>query len=276
MHPYASLMNGGSAQRVPALPKRVHPVAFARQPLRRAKRRALRSVRKGYYVGGRGFFDRIVTDGWRMRLGLDDNVAINTRRIEVGSGGRPTPGYLHVDLDPEAPHLEICAPAWDLPFPDAWADEILANHSLEHVHPRLLLQTLREWHRVLMPGGRVRVLVPNAPQLMKHFLERPIDEKWGVMGALLGMNCPPDVSAPTQLVCSSQHQILFDPELLRWAFITTGYASVADRTDGANDVHTEAWGSVVPHFSLVFEAYKAPVVAKSPLADGLRLSATHQ
>jgi SAM-dependent methyltransferase len=268
-------MNGDSKERLLALPERVRPGEFVRLRLHRTKRQTLRSVRKRYYVDGRRSFGRVATDRWRTRLGLDDEAAIGARRIEVGSGARPTPGYVHVDVDPEAPHLEACAPAWDLPFSDAWADEILASHSLEHVHPRFLLQTLREWHRVLVPGGRVRVLVPNAPQLMKRFLEGPIDEKWSVMGALLGMNCPPDVSTPAQLLCTSQHQILFDPELLRWAFETSGYANVADLTEDAQDVHTEAWASIVPSFSLVFEAYKPPAQAHSPWANGLPLSAAH-
>jgi SAM-dependent methyltransferase len=257
------------------LSERARLGAFFRLRLHRTKSQTLRSVRKRYYVDGRMSLGRIATDRWRLRLGLDDDGAIGAHRIEVGSGGRPTPGYVHVDLDPESPHLEACAPAWDLPFSDAWADEILASHSLEHIHPRFLLQTLREWHRVLAPGGRVRVLVPNAPQLMQRFLVSPIDEKWGVMGALLGMNCPPDVSTPGQLLCTSQHQILFDAELLRWAFETSGYTNVADRTENVQDVHTEAWASIVPSFSMVFEAYKPPSPAQSHWANGSPLSAAH-
>jgi SAM-dependent methyltransferase len=128
-------------------------------------------LRRRYYVDG--------TMAWvvgrlpaatRSRLGLEDDGALSHHRIEIGGGPFPRAGYVHVDDDPNARHLEAQAVAWDLPFPDDWADEILSIHTLEHVHPRLLQRTLREWHRVLAPGGAVRVHVPNSPALMHAYL----------------------------------------------------------------------------------------------------------
>jgi predicted SAM-dependent methyltransferase len=46
-----------------------------------------------------------------------------------------------------------------LPFADAAVDEIVAVHFLEHVQS--LEQTLREFHRILKPGGTVRAWVPH-------------------------------------------------------------------------------------------------------------------
>jgi predicted SAM-dependent methyltransferase len=161
-----------------------------------------------------------------------------------------------VDLDPFAWHVEAVAPAWRLPFPDNWADEIVAVHSLEHVHPRFLLPTLTEWHRVLRPGGRLRVHVPNSPRIMQRFMEAPRDAKWALMGAILGMYCSPDTTTPAHLAWPSDHQILFDTELLRWAMETAGYSDAVDVTSKLADIHTEAWKDLVSDFSLIFEARK--------------------
>jgi SAM-dependent methyltransferase len=214
-------------------------------------------LRRRYYCDGNGasVVSRLPA-AIRRKLGLDDASAVGSRKIEVGGGPFPQAGYIHVDVDRRARHLEALAPAWKLPFPDGWATEILAIHSLEHVHPRMLLATLREWHRVLAPGGRVQVHVPNAPELVASFLESPVEQKWRTMGALLGMYCHPGVSAPEDLEVPSDHQVMFDWHLLSWALTSAGFRHVADLTGQVDDKHTEEWRSVVPHFSLVAQAIK--------------------
>jgi len=53
------------------------------------------------------------------------------------------------------------APAGVLPFDDASADFIHANNIIEHM--RSPSCTLREFRRVLRPGGRLRLCLPNGP-----------------------------------------------------------------------------------------------------------------
>src|SRR3954465_13918696 len=73
---------------------------------------------------------------------------VGQRNIELGSGYRPTSGYVHVDIA-RRPHVEFLVRSHSLPFSDAWADGLLAVHMLEHVAPPSVAPTLREWHRVL-------------------------------------------------------------------------------------------------------------------------------
>jgi hypothetical protein len=227
----------------------------ARLKLRDRVHRVARPLRRHYYqhLRGRPLVARL-SPRWRRRLGLDDESALGSRRIEIGSGTRPQPGYIHVDVDPGAWHLEAVAPAWRLPFPDAWAEEIVAVHCLEHVHPRLLLTTLGEWRRVLAPGGTLTIHVPDGPALMARFADSPRETKWALMGAILGMNCGPDVRAADELIWPAEHQVIFDSDLLRSLLEDSGYADVADVTPSVADVHTTAWADVVPRFSLIFKA----------------------
>ncbi len=224
--------------------------------LKAATQRLLRSVRHRYYRGQGGGLIRLLPPALRRKAGLDDPSAVGSRKIEIGAGPFPQRGYIHVDVDPGAAHLEALAPAWELPFPDGWAREIVAVHSLEHVHPRRLVTVLREWHRVLAPGGRVQVHVPNAPELMQSFFDAPVDEKWRTMGALLGMYCHPGVRSPEELEVSSDHQLIFDWDLLAWALTSAGFTALADLTAKVTDRHSEDWREVVPHFSLVAEAVR--------------------
>jgi hypothetical protein len=217
------------------------------------------ALRRRYYVDGTlgSVVGRLPAET-RVRLGLEDDEARSHRRIEIGWGPFPRAGYVHVDADPNARHLEAQAVAWDLPFPDNWAEEVLSIHALEHVHPRLLDRTLRDWNRVLVPGGVLRVHVPNTPALMQAYLAAQDDQtRWMLSGALLGMYCGPDLHGPEDLPTDSDHQILFDAPLLLASLGSAGFVDLVDLTDIVSDRHTEGWTEVVARYSLVVQGQKA-------------------
>jgi phosphatidylethanolamine/phosphatidyl-N-methylethanolamine N-methyltransferase len=57
--------------------------------------------------------------------------------------------------------------ATQLSFEDETFDRVIASHVLEHLYkPHLVL---REWHRVLKPGGVLSVVLPCDPGLMWRF-----------------------------------------------------------------------------------------------------------
>jgi predicted SAM-dependent methyltransferase len=228
----------------------------ARAAFRLLQRLTIPVRRRLYLTGQGGTVIGMLPGGLRRTLGLDDTSAIGSRRLEIGGGPHAQPGFLHVDIDSGAHHLEWVAPAWRLPLPDGWAQEIVAVHSLEHVEPSKLHDTLTEWRRVLAPGGRVQVHVPNAPALMEAFVSRPVDEKWPVMGSILGMYCSPEVRDPRGMTRRADHQLLFDFDLLRWSFTTAGFDPVHDLTNAVEDRHTAPWSGLVPHYSLIVEARK--------------------
>jgi SAM-dependent methyltransferase len=190
----------------------------------------------------------------RAGLGLDDDEARRAHRIEIGAGPYPTPGYVHVDLDPEAEHLEALAPGDALPFPDGWATELLAIHILEHVPPPRLEATLREWLRVLAPGGVLRVHVPDSAALMRAWLATRGPERWALNAALTGVYASKDVRGPDELAELADHQTMFDAELLRDVLAAAGFAEIEDRTDRETDRHTLGWRPLVDRVSLIFRA----------------------
>jgi SAM-dependent methyltransferase len=252
----------------PAIPSRLRSVLARPRAFRaarlayRAAQRATVGVRRAYYLEGRGrgVIGRLPM-ALRTGLGLDDETAIGSRKIEIGGGPHAQAGYLHVDIDPGAHHLEWKAPAWALPLPDAWASEIVAVHALEHVEPARLVETLAEWRRVLQPGGRVQVHVPNGPALFEAFVSLPVEKKWPVMGSLLGMYCGPGVRDPRGLALRSDHQLILDEPLLRWALEAAGMTDVRDLTDEVRDRHDEGWRELVPHYSLIAEARRPAAAA---------------
>ncbi len=60
-----------------------------------------------------------------------------------------------------------------VPFADASADEILSVHVVEHFWRWEIRDVLKEWMRVLKPGGRMVVECPNLESACRTFLENP-------------------------------------------------------------------------------------------------------
>lgn len=215
----------------------------------------LAPVRRRIIARGSGPW-RLLPDRIQSGLDLYDD-RVGPLRVELGGGPFPRPGYVHVDQDPSARHLEHLAPAWSLPFPDGTVKELLAIHVLEHVHPTLVGRTLREWHRALAPGGVVELHVPNTIELFRAFEAAPPERKWMFATALLGMFAEPGDWRPEELdpeVQQPDHRALYDLPLLTSVLMEAGFANVEDATATVRDRHSEAWKSYVPNVSLVVRA----------------------
>jgi predicted SAM-dependent methyltransferase len=193
----------------------------------------------------------------RVRRALDLNGGkVAPLRVEIGCGPSPTPGYVHVDADWRARHLEHVAPAWRLPFASGTVDEILAVHVLEHVHPARLQMTLREWKRVVRPGAWIEVHVPNARTILAAYLDGDTERKWAAMSAIFGTPCDPAARRADQVGTRHwpEHQAIYDFALLEEVLSDNGFEEVEDLTDKVVDAHTEAWQHLIPQLSMVVRA----------------------
>lgn len=111
------------------------------------------------------------------------------RRLHIG-GRVPAPGWEIMDANP-GPHVDHLGNAADLSrFPDHSFAAVYASHVLEHFDYRHeLVQTLREWRRVLVPGGRLHVSVPDLDTLCQLMVDRQnlsINERFMVMRMMFG------------------------------------------------------------------------------------------
>lgn len=217
-------------------------------------------VRRAISRGAAPWVDRL-PESLRRRLELDGS-AIEPLRVEIGGGPYPSPGYVHVDADRRSRHLEYVAPAWELPFDDGTVAEILAIHVLEHVHASAVDRTLREWRRVLRPGGFAEIHVPNAATVFPAFLEAPVDKKWSLMVAIFGM--PSHASSPEVADELDRHQVIYDFALLQHVVLAAGFDHIDDVSADVTDRHTEGWrdNDLVSRLSLVARAVAGPAADK--------------
>jgi len=82
--------------------------------------------------------------------------------LELGSGERPTPGYLHQDITiMPGVSLDFTCNPWEIPLAEGALVEVLALGLMEHLRFNEVKQTLRHMHTLLRPGGAFLFDVPD-------------------------------------------------------------------------------------------------------------------
>src|SRR5688572_13102683 len=91
-------------------------------------------------------------------------------RLNIGAGGKRVPGFTGVDAV-ERSGADVVADAGKLPFDDNCAEELMAIHLLEHLYPWDVPATLAEWFRVLKPGGKLVLEMPDIIKACQNMVE---------------------------------------------------------------------------------------------------------
>jgi SAM-dependent methyltransferase len=234
------------------------PLRWMRDTARRAELNVVTAVRARAYAAGGSRRSNSLLTILAQRV-LSDPPPPGSRRVEIGSGWRPQPGYIHIDNDPWAPHLELLALGHRLPLPSDWADEILSIHMIEHVRPPLLLATLQEWHRVLRNGGLLRLHVPDGRSLARALVETEhADERyWAVQNAIYGYWLHPgECTDASRLTAAADHKVLFTWPVIRALLEEVGFKDVDDTTSALPCHHLLDWSPYVERLCLEIEAAK--------------------
>jgi predicted SAM-dependent methyltransferase len=102
-------------------------------------------------------------------------------KLDIGSQAARFKDFTTVDL--YATEADIKADAGALPFDDNSVEEIWASHILEHIPPPRVQAVLKEWLRVLIPGGLARIVIPDLDDACRAWLQR----KPGAQSMIFGM-----------------------------------------------------------------------------------------
>jgi teichuronic acid biosynthesis glycosyltransferase TuaG len=106
-------------------------------------------------------------------------------RLHLACGHDYTEGYINVDFyAPEDAKCDVRFDVMKLPYPDNSVDEIKAFHIIEHFHFFEIQEVLKEWHRVLKPGGRLWLETPDFLESCRSFVEGSPSmhiEEWRVL-----------------------------------------------------------------------------------------------
>ena len=107
-----------------------------------------------------------------MTVSADNRVMIN-----LGSGHWKFDAWVNVDID-LASRPDVCADlSLGLPFRDACADFMHSEDFIDQLSLEQAGRFLRDCHRILKPGGVIRILTPDVEQLARMYLHQPDELK---------------------------------------------------------------------------------------------------
>ena len=92
------------------------------------------------------------------------------RRLEIGPGANRIAGFETLNVIGGRQVDYVGNATQRLPFADNTFDLIYASHILEHVAWYQSAQTLKEWVRVLKPGGVLEIWVPDGFKIAEAFV----------------------------------------------------------------------------------------------------------
>lgn len=82
-------------------------------------------------------------------------------KLNLGCGPYLLEDFVNIDIR-DLEGVDVIADVTKLPLPDASADFIYGGHILEHIED--WEKALEEWKRVLKPGGKIMIVIPDVPK----------------------------------------------------------------------------------------------------------------
>jgi predicted SAM-dependent methyltransferase len=179
-------------------------------------------------------------------------------RLHLGCGSRRFPGWLNLDMNRKGDlTLDLREP---LPFADGSALAVYSEHTLEHFYrehdaPNLL----RECHRVLAPGGLVRVTVPDGETFLRYYtggLDAEEAEALRISHSRFGAKRMDVVNSGFRW--RHQHHYMYDFETMKDLLEEAGFRDVERRSfqTGADPEIARLDAEVRRHGTLYVEARK--------------------
>lgn len=148
--------------------------------------------------------------------------------LHLGCGPFPKPGWINIDLagHPVDLRWNLARP---LPFEAGSVDGIFHEHLLEHLPLSVGLDFLRANHRLLRPGGVLRVVVPDAGSYLSSYAAGGL----GLLEAVRS-NRPTNMLAINELFYLYTHTAMYDEETLALFLRTAGFSTVESSTFGTS------------------------------------------
>jgi predicted SAM-dependent methyltransferase len=150
--------------------------------------------------------------------------------IELGAGDKSGKGpWVTIDV------TRTCDIYWDLrrgiPFPDASISRIYSSHFFEHLSFKETQQFLDECRRVLLPGGRFSVCVPNARIYLEAYVKGTSLDAPEFFGYQPAYNRTTRIDYVNYTAyMAGEHKYMFDEDNLVFILTAKGFRNVRLRS----------------------------------------------
>jgi len=135
-------------------------------------------------------------------------------KLNLGCGDDKREGYVNIDLYNANADLQ-CDVA-GLPYNDNTVDEIFSSHVIEHFDWRAGWEVLREWYRVLKPGGVLKIETPDFHWSCAAFVNGTHQQRIRLYSHFFSEPWKP----------GHTHKFLFTEEQLGWQMSEVGFKDI--------------------------------------------------
>jgi predicted SAM-dependent methyltransferase len=169
--------------------------------------------------------------------------AAGVLKLHLGAGTHALPGWFNTDLQPAPPEVHYLDSTVRFPFADASLDYVFSEHHIEHVTWEQGQFMLRECHRVLKPGARIRIATPSLEALAGLITAIPDETQQRyidfISRAFLQSHFPAGAAGVVNnAFVSWGHQFLYDRQTLLRGLADAGFVSAQFTTPGeSQDEH---------------------------------------
>jgi predicted SAM-dependent methyltransferase len=161
------------------------------------------------------------------------------KKLQIGAGQNSLKGWLSADISPASQDTMYLDATQRFPFATQTFDYIYSEHMIEHISWKDGIGMLKECHRVLKPGGTLRVATPDLAVMIGLYARQ--DELAKRYIAWITDNFLPDVQVHNPVFVINNafhdwgHQFLYDAETMEGTMRLAGFTSVHRCTPGQSD-----------------------------------------
>jgi len=176
----------------------------------------------------------------RQKLIADYLAQPGTKKLQCGCGHNILQGWLNTDLFPEHDEVAYLDCTERFPFPDHTFDYVFTEHQIEHIDYLAGQHMLRECHRVLKPGGKLRIATPNLANILGIYTDNKTDIQkryiqWSVDRFQKHIGIYSDTFVINNFFRSWGHRFIYDPQAMKHALETVGFTNVQQFSPGESD-----------------------------------------
>ncbi|MDQ3569402.1 MAG: methyltransferase domain-containing protein [Actinomycetota bacterium] len=158
-------------------------------------------------------------------------------KLHVGAGRERLFGWLNTDLIAGEAYLDL---GRRLPFPDATFVYVFGEHVIEHLRDAEGETLIAELHRVLRPGGVLRLTTPDLRKILAIYEDRNPVVTREEYARFLDKSTGRSHDRPCQVLNDYLrlwgHQWIYDQEDLTARLLATGFVHIRRQDSGQSDI----------------------------------------